>query len=381
MPPRIALAIPLLVVAFSAAAPLVSANADPHVPAAASMPRGARPPLPAPIRAGTLLAPPPAATRTARPLTEPSATHRTGIPFRTPSAARGTGALFAAPAGNAWRWPLDGIPEILRRFSPPPARWLAGHRGVDLAAPPAAPVLAAGAGSVGFAGSVAGRGVVTVNHAGGLRTTYLPVTPAVRPGDPVSAGDLLGALAPAPPHCLESCLHWGLRDGLTYLDPLLLLTGTRIRLLPYWESEPATAIPAQMPPPVTAASAQLPPPATATSARLPPPATAASAQLPPQVTAISAQVPTPAATSSALPTGSPNRLPAFLPRSAATPPPGPLALTALAALLLLGLVLRLLRTRARRRRSRGKHAVRPPATRGQHRKEPDRPAPAAKGDN
>ncbi|MFC5817325.1 peptidoglycan DD-metalloendopeptidase family protein [Nonomuraea harbinensis] len=323
------------------------------------MPRAARPPLPAPIRAGTLLAPPPAATRTALPLTEPSATHRSGIPFRTPSAARGTGSLFAAPAGNAWRWPLDGTPEILRRFSPPPARWLAGHRGVDLAAPPAAPVLAAGAGSVGFAGSVAGRGVVTVNHAGGLRTTYLPVTPAVRPGDPVSAGDLLGTLAPAPPHCLESCLHWGLRDGLTYLDPLLLLTGTRIRLLPYWESEPATAIPAQLPPPATAIPTQLPPP----------------------VTAISAQVPTPAATSSALPTGSPNRLPAFLPRSAATPPPGPLALTALAALLLLGFVLRLLRTRARRRRSRGKHAVRPPATRGQHRKEPDRPAPAAKGDN
>jgi hypothetical protein len=35
-------------------------------------------------------------------------------------------------------------------------------------------------------------------------------------------------------HCgaLGSCLHWGLRRGDTYLDPLLLVRPRRIRLLP-----------------------------------------------------------------------------------------------------------------------------------------------------
>jgi murein DD-endopeptidase MepM/ murein hydrolase activator NlpD len=54
-----------------------------------------------------------------------------------------------------------------------------GHRGVDLAAVAGAPVLAAGAGTVVFAGTVAGRGVVSVDHSGGLRTTYEPVLPTV----------------------------------------------------------------------------------------------------------------------------------------------------------------------------------------------------------
>ncbi|MET7462270.1 M23 family metallopeptidase [Nonomuraea sp. NPDC005501] len=147
--------------------------------------------------------------------------------------------LAASPAAAApavWRWPLDGRPRIVRHFAPPLERWLAGHRGIDLAAPPATPVLAAGAGTVRYAGRLAGRGVVSVEHPGGLRTTYLPVTPSVRRGEHVSAGDPLGALeASAESHCAESCLHWGLLRPPRYLDPLLLLGQARIRLLPFWD--------------------------------------------------------------------------------------------------------------------------------------------------
>jgi hypothetical protein len=80
---------------------------------------------------------------------------------------------------------------MVRRFDPPPRPWLPGHRGVDLAADPGAPVYAAGPGVVRFAGEVAGRGVVSVDHAGGLRTTYEPVTPAVTEGRaaPACTGD------------------------------------------------------------------------------------------------------------------------------------------------------------------------------------------------
>ncbi|MEU6797933.1 M23 family metallopeptidase [Nonomuraea wenchangensis] len=150
-------------------------------------------------------------------------------------------ALTAPPARAsppAWRWPLDGHPRVLRRFTPPPERWLAGHRGVDLAAPPSTPVLAAGAGTVRFAGPVGGKGVVTIDHEGGLRTTYLPITPAVERGQPVTLGTELGLLQAPTPHCPESCLHWGLLRDSRYLNPLLLLGQAPIRLLPFWPAPP-----------------------------------------------------------------------------------------------------------------------------------------------
>ena len=70
----------------------------------------------------------------------------------------------------------------------------------------------------------AGRGVVVVAHPGGLRTTYEPVEPAVRAGQQVAAGSVLGRLAAAPRHCGEApCLHWGARRGEAHVDPLALL--------------------------------------------------------------------------------------------------------------------------------------------------------------
>jgi murein DD-endopeptidase MepM/ murein hydrolase activator NlpD len=95
-------------------------------------------------------------------------------------------------------------------------------------------VVAAGAGVVVFAGSVAGRPVVSVAHDGGLRTTYEPVTPSVRAGQAVARGDPIGTLAPGHPGCTAAaCLHWGLRRGEVYLDPLSLLRPPEVRLLPW----------------------------------------------------------------------------------------------------------------------------------------------------
>lgn len=137
----------------------------------------------------------------------------------------------ATPA--AYQWPLAGQPAVTRRFEPPEQRWLPGHRGVDLAAQPGAMVRAAGAGTVFFAGPVAGTGVVSVEHAGGLRTTYQPLTPVVAAGDQVAAGDPIGILEPGHAGCPTlACLHWGLRRGEVYLDPLSLLGLGQVRLLP-----------------------------------------------------------------------------------------------------------------------------------------------------
>jgi murein DD-endopeptidase MepM/ murein hydrolase activator NlpD len=149
------------------------------------------------------------------------------------AAERRAGVSQTVPAVPAYRWPLDGVPRVVRSFDPPPQRWLPGHRGVDLAARPGVTVYAAGPGVVRFAGVIAGQGVVSVEHRGGLRTTYEPVVPTVRAGEAVAAGDAVGRLAAGHPGCAEpACLHWGLRRGGEYLDPLALLGLGHVRLLP-----------------------------------------------------------------------------------------------------------------------------------------------------
>lgn len=147
------------------------------------------------------------------------------------------GPAVAAPAPAAdvppalWARPVDG--GVTRPFDPPPDRYGAGHRGVDLAGAPGSAVLAAGTGVVVFAGMVAGRPVVSVDHAGGLRTTYEPVDAGVGAGQAVARGTVLGTLVAGHAGCpVAACLHWGLRRGETYLDPLGLLRPPEVRLLP-----------------------------------------------------------------------------------------------------------------------------------------------------
>ena len=139
-----------------------------------------------------------------------------------------------AAAHPAWGWPLPGESTVDRPFSPPATAWGAGHRGVDLRGELGESVLAAGDGVVSYAGLLAGRGVVTVRHASGLRTTYEPVTATVAMGTRVPQGGQIGVLATGHASCRPgtTCLHWGLLRGETYLDPLSLITQGRLRLLP-----------------------------------------------------------------------------------------------------------------------------------------------------
>lgn len=130
-------------------------------------------------------------------------------------------------------WPLGSSRPVTRPFLPPTSLYGPGHRGVDLAGVPGEPVHAAAEGVVVFAGVVVDRPVISIDHDGGLRTTYEPVIPSVARGDRVRRGDPIGALAPGHPGCsAPACLHWGLRRDRQYLDPLLLLRPLRVRLLP-----------------------------------------------------------------------------------------------------------------------------------------------------
>lgn len=135
-------------------------------------------------------------------------------------------------------WPLEPEPDVVRGFEPPPTPFAAGHRGVDLAGWPGQAVRATLPGTVGFAGSIGGKPVVTVLH-GGRRTTYEPVVASVERGQAVAAGEVLGRLTLTDSHCFPAaCLHWGLIRGEDYLDPLSLIGSGPVRLLPLWRGDP-----------------------------------------------------------------------------------------------------------------------------------------------
>jgi len=157
------------------------------------------------------------------------------------------GTVLTAPAAHAaagpppptprsrYVWPLPPPHPVVRPFQAPATPYGPGHRGVDLGGQPGAAVSAAGDGVVVFAAQLAGRGVVSIAHADGLRTTYEPLTVVVTTGQRVTRGTVIGRLAPGHLGCAgaAACLHWGARRGTEYLDPLGLLTSGRVRLLPW----------------------------------------------------------------------------------------------------------------------------------------------------
>lgn len=121
--------------------------------------------------------------------------------------------------------------DVLRGFEQPEFEWSAGHRGVDLGLDVGDPVLAAEDGIVDFAGMVAGKPVMALVHADGIRTTYQPVHAIAKAGDTVAAGQEIGRLA----HPVDGYpgLHWGALVGKdSYIDPLGLLEFPVIRLKP-----------------------------------------------------------------------------------------------------------------------------------------------------
>jgi murein DD-endopeptidase MepM/ murein hydrolase activator NlpD len=145
-------------------------------------------------------------------------------------------------SGEAWDWPLSPTPDVVTGFHPPITPYGPGHVGVDLLGWPGQPVTAVADGTVHFAGQVAGTQVVSVMH-GAERSTYQPVVAVVGRGDVVAAGQLIGTLSTDGGHCLPlACLHLGRRAGDIYLDPLALVGGGPVRLLPL-DGAPAPPMP------------------------------------------------------------------------------------------------------------------------------------------
>lgn len=146
-------------------------------------------------------------------------------PSRVLALVLGASLLWiAAPAGGEplLAWPLHGA--VIRAFEAPAGPYASGHRGIDIAAPFGTPVLAAEDGVVAFAGQVGGELYVSIDHAGGIRTTYSWLSiilvargQVIRRGEPI-AGSGQGHPGSPIPH-----LHFGVKIGDTYVDPLTLL--------------------------------------------------------------------------------------------------------------------------------------------------------------
>ena len=134
----------------------------------------------------------------------------------------------APPALAAWTWPLPG--EVITPYRNGDDPYAGGqHRGIDIVGALGAPVVAAAAGEVLFAGTAGSSGVtVSIRTGEGLDTSYLHLSSvAVRKGERVSAGARVGAVGTTGRRSAEAPhLHFGVRESGSrhaYRDPLALL--------------------------------------------------------------------------------------------------------------------------------------------------------------
>jgi Peptidase family M23/Putative serine esterase (DUF676) len=136
-----------------------------------------------------------------------------------------TGSVAAAEPPPAYIPPVDA--PISDPFREPSTPYGAGNRGLEYATVPGTAVRASGDGTVIFAGTIAGSRYVTLSHADGLRTSYSYLaTIEVVTGQRLRQGARLGTTGVR--------LHFGVRSGETYLDPVLLFAGgpVVVELLP-----------------------------------------------------------------------------------------------------------------------------------------------------
>jgi murein DD-endopeptidase MepM/ murein hydrolase activator NlpD len=143
-------------------------------------------------------------------------------------------AASAAASMPTWLWPLPAPHALARPYVAPESPYGSGHRGLDIVATHSAAELSVTAparGVVHFVGFVVDRPVVSIDHGGGVLSSFEPVASTLTRGDQVLAGQVIGTLQRG--HCSQPCLHLGARVGGEYVSPLLFLGGMpRAVLLP-----------------------------------------------------------------------------------------------------------------------------------------------------
>ncbi|MER3410256.1 MAG: hypothetical protein C4306_09190 [Thermoleophilia bacterium] len=136
--------------------------------------------------------------------------------IRAAQAVARTTPAPSAPSAAGFVWPVSGPVT-----SPYGMRWGRMHEGIDIAAPMGAPVRAAAAGQVIYAGWMGGYGnLVVIDHGGGLATAYAHLSSiSVSLGQAVGQGDLVGAVG-STGHSFGPHLHFEVRVNGVAVDPL-----------------------------------------------------------------------------------------------------------------------------------------------------------------
>jgi hypothetical protein len=139
--------------------------------------------------------------------------------------------VTARPASAQTRSPVIYVPPVDAPvhdpFRAPATPYGPGHRGIEYDTAPGTSVTSSAPGTVAFAGPVAGRRWVTIDHADGVRTTYGPLDRIdVAAGQSVDGGSPIGTT--------DGRLLFTARVGGNYIDPALLLTTEpgKVRLVP-----------------------------------------------------------------------------------------------------------------------------------------------------
>ena len=150
------------------------------------------------------------------------------------AAAMALAASALAPPAGAWshqdarpvfRPPVDA--PVADPFRPPEDPYGPGNRGIEYHTEPGAVVRATARGTVVFAGAVAGTLHVTVDHGGGLLSSYSYLLRiSVRAGANVARGSVIGIAGER--------LHFGVRLEGAYTDPagFIGVRRVRVRLVP-----------------------------------------------------------------------------------------------------------------------------------------------------
>lgn len=111
--------------------------------------------------------------------------------------------------------------EVTDWFRPPQTFAGRGNRGLEYGDSSGHVIFAATEGFVDFAGQVAGTGVIAIEHADGVRTTYTGLSDIwVSEYDYVQKGDAVGEAA--------GSFHFGAKMADHYLDPQILFDTSQI---------------------------------------------------------------------------------------------------------------------------------------------------------
>jgi murein DD-endopeptidase MepM/ murein hydrolase activator NlpD len=118
-----------------------------------------------------------------------------------------------------WTWPVVG--PVIRGFDLPDDPYGSGHRGIDIAAPVGTTIVAPADGTVSFAGPVGGHLFLTIDHGGGLSSSYSWLTAnLVRKGDGVTRGQAVALTGWGHPGQPVPHLHLGIKLDGAYVDPM-----------------------------------------------------------------------------------------------------------------------------------------------------------------